>query len=162
MLPEDLLKYVFGFLEEDGLFRLRKVCKYFKKNAALQVLLYLKIKSCNKYLLSFNPDVFKNLKTLDCCNNQLTEIPNIYGLIELYCNDNLLKKIPNITELKELWCSRNQITEIPNINKLKKLWCSNNLLTEIPHIIGLEELCCYGNMLEKIPQIKNCKIYYLH
>ena len=83
------------------------------------------------------PDLtrFKNLKELNCSNNQLTSLPTLpQNLKELYCFNNQLTSLPTLPQnLKELYCSNNQLTSLPTLQQnLKKLFCSINQLTSLP------------------------------
>ena len=95
-MPEDILQYIFGFVEDDNLLLMKSVCKKFETYAKISVLTGLIITSWvidNTYLLKFNPAMFKNLKVLICPSSDLTEIPHIVGLERLICHDNQLYEI---------------------------------------------------------------------
>lgn len=91
----------------------------------------------------------------------ITYIPNIIGIEELYCwTCPNIEEISNIIGLELLDCSNSKkLKEIPNIIGLKILDCSNcPNLEKIPNIIGLEKICCYNcPKLEKIPNIVGLK-----
>ena len=89
------------------------------------------------------------IKLLILEDTNITEIPHISGLKELYCDCTNITEIPHIDGLKKLYCANTNITEIPNIVGLKQLWCSNTNITEIPHIKGCHIIIHYCHWLEQ-------------
>ena len=71
--------------------------------------------------LSKLPDLtrFIKLKTLDCYNNQLTELNNLpESLTELYCGSNRLTTLNNLPNtLTKLYCMNNRLTELNNLDR---------------------------------------------
>jgi len=69
----------------------------------------------------------KNLKELDCSNNNLTSlngIKNLTNLKDLYCSSNKLTSLNGIemlTNLTELYCHYNNLTDLKSIYRLDKL-----------------------------------------
>ena len=99
-------------------------------------------KECN---LSFLPNFkllssFNLLINLDCSNNNIVELPDLYHLTSLevlLCNNNNLIILPSIlpNSLIYLDCSNNKLSRLPNLSNLtflKKLICNNNNLRELP------------------------------
>ena len=89
-----------------------------------------------KGITSF-PDLtkFKNLKELNCSNNQLTSLPTLPQNLEiLYCFNNQLTSLPTLPQnLKELYCSNNQLTSLLTLpQNLEILYCFKNQLTSLP------------------------------
>ena len=82
------------------------------------------------------PDLtrFKNLKELNCSNNQLTSLPTLpQNLKELYCSNNQLTSLPTLQQnLKKLFCSINQLTSLPTLpEKIVDFSYSNNPIYNI-------------------------------
>jgi len=104
-----------------------------------------------------------NVISIDCSNNELTQLPenmNFPNLQELNCFDNKLTQLPentNLPNLQKLDCSHNKLTQLSeNINfpNLKVLDCSNNKLTQLPENMNfpnLQELNCSYNQLRRLP-----------
>ncbi len=90
-------------------------------------------------------ELFPALKTLNCYNNQLTELDVSHNtaLTRLECYSNQLTEldVSTNTELTTLTCYSNQLTELDlSANTaLKTLRCSNNQLTEL-NLNGCDEL----------------------
>jgi len=109
----------------------------------------------NKGITSL-PDLtrFKNLKALNCSDNQLTSLPTLPQNLEiLYCYYNQLTLLPTLPQnLKALYCSYNQLTSLPTLpQNLKALNCSHNQLTSLPTLPqNLEILNCYYNPIYEI------------
>ncbi len=66
-----------------------------------------------KYLKTYNENKYlsKDGKTLDCDDNQLTELPELpKNLTELFCYDNQLTELPELPKgLERLYCSHNKL-----------------------------------------------------
>jgi len=72
---------------------------------------------------------FKNLKVLDCSNNQLTLLPTLpRNLKILYCFNNQLMSLPTLPRnLKQLDCFNNQLMSLPTLpQNLEILYFYNN------------------------------------
>ena len=100
---------------------------------------------------------FKNLKTLDCSNNQLTSLPTLpQNLKTLDCYNNQLTSLPTLPQnLKTLDCYNNQLTSLPTLpQNLEVLYCYNNQLTLLPTLPqNLKTLYCYDNHLTYFPTL---------
>ena len=130
--------------------------------------------------LNYLPHVtrFKNLRILNCANNQLTKLPRLNTNIEhLYCYNNRLTELPTLNKnLQILFCSNNQLVTLPTLNKnLQQLFCSNNQLTKLPtlnenlllltydynpiyEIINSDDLFIINTKLQILHQF--CHLYY--
>ena len=110
---------------------------------------------------------------LDCCYNQLTELPaglpQCVSLKILNCSYNQLTELPDLRQcvsLIELNCFNNQLTELPDLSKcvsLKHLWCFNNQLTELPDLrpcVSLKDLYCPHNQLTEEPKVPPGVVVY--
>ncbi len=125
----------------------------------------------------------KNLKYLNCSNNNLTElnVSSCDKLVELTCWDNNLSKIDisNNPLLRYIDCSNNNLTELDLSanNNLEILICSNNSISNLEisnssllnlacnynaieslntaNIPNLSELNCIGNKISDIDLSKN-------
>lgn len=90
-------------------------------------------------------DCFVNLTSLDCSQNQLTEIDcsKFSKLTDFNCSNNSLTALDltNLTELEFLYCSNNNLSnlDVSNNPKLKKLDCNGNSLPTLD-ISTLKEL----------------------
>ena len=80
---------------------------------------------------------WKNLTTLLCCHNQLTQL-NLQGLVALQyldCGYNQLTQLnlQGLVALRELNCSHNQLTQfnLQGLMALETLVCDNNPLTDL-------------------------------
>lgn len=97
-------------------------------------------------------DCFVNLTSLDCSQNQLTEIDcsRFSKLTDFNCSNNSLTALDltNLTELEFLYCSNNNLSnlDVSNNPKLKTLDCNdNNLPTlDISTLRELTRLDCSG------------------
>jgi Leucine-rich repeat (LRR) protein len=75
----------------------------------------------NKNITSL-PDLsrFTNLQSLDCRNNQITQLDHLTlpSLQELYCNNNQITQLDhlNLPNLQKLDCGYNQITQLDNLH----------------------------------------------
>lgn len=97
-------------------------------------------------------DCFVNLTSLDCSQNQLTEIDcsKFSKLTDFNCSNNSLTALDltNLTELEFLYCSNNNLSnlDVSNNPKLKKLDCNGNSLPtlDISTLRELTRLDCSG------------------
>ena len=97
-------------------------------------------------------DCFVNLTSLDCSQNQLTEIDcsRFSKLTDFNCSNNSLTALDltNLTELEFLYCSNNNLSnlDVSNNPKLKKLDCNGNSLPtlDISTLTELTYLDCSG------------------
>ena len=102
------------------------------------------------------PDLtrFKNLKTLNCSNNELTSLPTLPQNLEiLSCDINKLTSLPTLPQnLEYLSCYDNQLTLLSSLpQNLRELYCSENELTSLPTLPqNLEYLYCYNNPIYEI------------
>ena len=130
-----------------------------------------------QYCQNITNDILKvyvknhTIKKLNCPYTNITEIPHIVGLNDLYCYKTNITEVPHIVELEELNCSYTNITEIPHMYKvirgLKELYCSSTNITEIPDIEGCYINCnnCYWLEQENIENVitlqKMIRNYYM-
>jgi len=96
-----------------------------------------------QYCKDNNIDTEK-VTSLDCSDNQLTEIKGLDKLVnleELYCGNNKLTEldVSKLVNLEWLYCHCNELTELDlsNLVKLEVLQCDSNEITEIK---GLDKL----------------------
>ena len=114
------------------------------------------------------------LKELDVsfCQN-ITEIPHIKGLQQLYCNNTNITKIPdfyasktsglNEDDAPDFYASKTSglnEDDAPNIKGLAYLNCRNTNITKIPNIIGLQMLDCWNTDITEIPNIEGLRELY--
>ncbi len=102
-------------------------------------------------------DVSKNklLKNLSCCGNQLTKIDVSNNLLlkTLQISNNQLTSldVTNQKYIVTLDCSYNKLTQldVSKIQDLEKLYCNNNMLTSISREspLNLKEIYIYSNRL---------------
>ena len=119
-------------------------------------------------MIKINGESFnKDIKELNLCNNQLTQLPReicqLTQLTELYLSSNKLTQLPSeigqLTQLTYLSLSDNQLTQLPteigNLTQLTRLYLSNNELTQLPSEIGqltqLTHLYLHNNRLTQLP-----------
>lgn len=133
-------------------------------------------------------ELFPNLETLECSNNQLTELtislPNLrtlncYGnqmtaldvsgcpkLDCLICCENLLETldVSQNLELTDLRCFNNRLTalDVSKNAKLEYLMCEENRLTalDVSSNPALVYLVCYTNQLTTLDVSRNLKLDY--
>ena len=133
-------------------------------------------------------ELFPNLETLECSNNQLTELtishPNLhtlncYGnqmtaldvsgcpkLDCLICCENLLETldVSQNLELTDLRCFDNRLTalDVSKNTKLEYLMCEENRLTalDVSSNPALVYLVCYTNQLTALDVSRNLKLDY--
>ena len=93
-------------------------------------------------------EYFPAMVTLDCSDNQLTELD-----------------VSKNTALKILNCNNNQLTtlDVSKNTALEDLFCHDNLLTtlDVSKNTALEDLRCYVNQLTELDLSKNPALYYL-
>jgi Leucine-rich repeat (LRR) protein len=111
-----------------------------------------------KGITSLDVTRFKNLKILNCSNNQLTKLQFNENLEELNCNYNRLTTLHINEKLKMLYCSNNKLTTLPPLKNLKILHCSDNQLTTLPPLENLKILNCLNNYLTILPPLNNLEI----
>jgi len=109
--------------------------------------------------------LFKNLDTLICENENLSWLPNMYGMSHLR-----LLKAPNnhivridsfdpLVGMSYVYLDNNNLESIPDVSAmtaLKTLWVKNNQLSEIPGIsslTGLQFLMIDGNQFTALPDL---------
>lgn len=105
-----------------------------------------------------------SLKCIYCSFNNLTYLPenicNLVNLLHLNCCENNLTKLPELPNtLKELDCSHNKLIILPEKlpDCLEYLNCMCNNLTELPEILPkkLNLLFCYSeSLLKTYPKLK--------
>lgn len=99
---------------------------------------------------------FVNLKSLECIENNLVEVPVLPAeLTRLDCGMNQLKQLPQLPQsLEELSCAVNQLTALPVLpGSLKILYCNFNQITALPALPGsLEYLACGSNQIACLPE----------
>lgn len=102
---------------------------------------------------------FTGLQTLNCSENQLTNLPNLpSGISDLNCNQNQLAGLPALpTGLTVLSCDNNLITGLPALpSSLSLLFCQNNQLISLPVLPNnLTDLYCINNQLTTLPTLPN-------
>ena len=125
----------------------------------IQNFIYLITLDCNNNQLT-NLDISDHtaLTTLRCYNNQLTslDVTNNTALTYLYCHENQLTSLDltHNTILISLLCEDNQLTslDVSNNTALTELRCDNNQLTtlDVSDCTALERLNCYYNQLTSL------------
>ena len=111
-------------------------------------------------------ELFTELKTLYCQENQLTELPilKLTKLTDLNCSNNQLTELPlaDHTKLKYLACSDNQLTKLnlKGLSGLLKLGCAHNKLSvlDVSGNAKLVFLNCSENQLKTLDVLKNTKL----
>ena len=103
-----------------------------------------------KGLTNLDVTRFKNLKKLNCSNNQLTSLHLNKNLETLVCSNNQLTSLQLNENLQELYCSNNQLTSLQLNENLEILDCSNNQLTSLQLNENLQQLYCSNNQLTSL------------
>ncbi|WP_415579595.1 carbohydrate binding domain-containing protein, partial [Flavobacterium succinicans] len=112
---------------------------------------------------------FVGLKSLNCSNNQLTnlDVTKNVALTELICSSNKLTNLnlSNNLALINLYCSYNQLTNL-DITKnvaLKKLSCEVNQLTslDLTKNFAITDLSCRSNKLTSLDLLSNTALVKL-
>ena len=111
-----------------------------------------------QYCKDNNIDTEK-VTSLDCSDNQLTEIKGLDKLVnleELYCGNNKLTEL-DVSKLVNVWalyCDENKLTEldVSKLVNLEWLYCHCNELTELDlsNLVKLEVLQCDSNEITEI------------
>jgi len=115
--------------------------------------------------ITYLPDLtrFKNLKELNCSNNQLTSLPTLpQNLQILFCTNNQLTSLPTLPQnLQTLYCYNNQLTSLEGLpQNLKELNCSNNKIKFMTLPKKLIFLICYKNQLTSLPALpQNIRLF---
>lgn len=114
-------------------------------------------------------EYFTNLQTLDCSNNQLTQL-DVSGnanLQTLNCSNNQLSQLDlsNLTSLDSLSCYDNQLSQLDVFHntKLQTLHCSENQLSrlDLSHNTNLQKLDCSINQLSQLDLPHNTNLQTL-
>ena len=125
---------------------------------------------CNKIVYSYQEgESIKNhilpnsLKKLDCCENEITSLPELPNSLEyLDFSSNQLTYLADIqlpNSLEILDCSDNKLISLPNLpNSLRKLYCWDNQLksfanAQLPK--SLNYLDCSNNQLTSLPDFSH-------
>ena len=101
-------------------------------------------------------EVFTALETLDCADNQLTELnlADLGALTSLNCADNQLTELnlADLSVLTSLNCADNQLTELSLIGAyaLESLDCANNQIAELTTYCPMKTLNCSHNQLTEL------------
>ncbi len=106
---------------------------------------------------------FKNLQTLDCSGNKLSQldISENKALTHLSCENNNLTALDtsNNPFLFALFCKQNNLTnlDVRNNTELSVLWCSGNQLTtlDVSKNTALKDLGCDNNQLTSLDLSNN-------
>ncbi len=114
--------------------------------------------------------IIGDVTTLDCRDNQLTELDlsRNNALTYLNCSGNQLTTLDVSTNpaLTELECSTNQLTtlDLSENTALTKLWCGENELTtlDVSHNTALTLLCCGNNQLSALDVSQNDELTWLN
>ena len=104
----------------------------------------------NKGLTSLDVTRFKNLKILNCSNNQLTSLHLNERLQIINCSYNRLTSLHLNEELQILNCSYNQFTSLRLNRNLQRLYCYNNQLTSLYLNEKLETIVYNDNPIYEI------------
>ena len=100
---------------------------------------------------------FTTLRTLNCQNNRLTQLPTLPGtLTTLLCDVNQITTLPALPEgLNALSCNYNQLAFLPVLpNELQAITCNNNQLVQLPTLPKtLMALSCTNNLLTALPEL---------
>ena len=112
-----------------------------------------------KGLISLDVTRFKNLKRLNCSNNQLTSLRLNENLRTLYCYQNKVTSLDLNENLRTLYCYDNEFTSLHSEN-LQALYCSNNRLTSLHLNKNLEILYCSNNRLSSLHLNENLQELY--
>jgi len=92
-----------------------------------------------KDFLNLTNELKAKVISLDCSNNNLSELPDLSkctNLTHLNCSDNNLSELPDLskcTNLTYLYCYNNNLSKLPDLSKctnLTYLYCYNNNLSE--------------------------------
>ena len=111
------------------------------------------------------PDLsrFYKLTSLDCSNNQLTQLPTLPPTLEyLDCNNNQLTQLPTLPPtLEYLLCYENQLTQMPTLPlTLTDLFCYNNQLSQLCSLPStLKYLVCINNQLKQLPTLPSTLLH---
>jgi hypothetical protein len=101
--------------------------------------------------------VFVNLKSLECLENNLTFLPQLpSGLVKLDCSMNQLSSLPVLpASLEELSCAVNKLKKLPKLpSGLKVLYCNFNEIASLPTLPNeLEYLACGSNKINCLPKL---------
>jgi Leucine-rich repeat (LRR) protein len=95
----------------------------------------------------------ENLIHLDCYGcQQITSIPNLPNLRDLYCTNTNVISIPDLPSLQVLLCYNIKINSIPStLGNLRYLGCSNTSVLFIPNLPSLQVLYCSNTPVTYIP-----------
>lgn len=102
-------------------------------------------------------EAFVNLKSLECVENNLTEIPTLpAGLLKLDCSMNQLTALPTLPPtLTDLSCAVNKLNVLPKLpSSLTVLYCNFNEINSLPVLPeSLEYLACGSNKIRCLPAL---------
>ena len=117
---------------------------------------------CN--LTSLDVSKNKNLTTLRCSNNKITNLKLSSGITSLDCSNNKISNldVSSLPNLRELYCTNNRL-EILNLNhntQLSALDCNNNSITRLSLSQNKEltSVNCNNNLLTWLDVKNNTKL----
>lgn len=105
-------------------------------------------------------DIWKEVKYLNCSNNNLARLPNLPSVVKLICTKNVLIELPKMPLITDLCCDFNKLTKLTELPLVVSLNCEYNNLTELPYMPNIRWLNCSNNYLTRIPNFEN--IIILH
>lgn len=101
-------------------------------NASYNDIEMIDVPNINVLIISYNKLIwiqsYLELKYLECIDNQINKIDNMYNLEELYIGNNKVVNISNMPKLKVLNCINNRLEKIKFFPKLE------TLMTSIPKV----------------------------
>ena len=121
-----------------------------------------RLNCCNNQLTQL-PSLPSTLIYLSCCYNELTQLPSLPSTLQyLDCNVNQLAQLPTLpSTLTVLRCIDNQLTQLPSLPyTLTMLHCGYNQLKQLPSLPStLTDLVCYDNQLTQLPSLPSTLKY---
>jgi hypothetical protein len=119
--------------------------------------LWLSISSLGLETLPPIPD---NCLFLDCSDNKLTKLPNLFNCQNLNCINNQLVGLPELPNCTYLNCSNNKLVTLPDLPNCTALYCTHNNLVKLPDLPVCQLLKCSHNKLQTLPDLPKCDTLY--
>lgn len=96
-----------------------------------------------------------NIKVLHINNNKISIIGDYFDLVYLECIDNKIKSIQNLFKLQEIYIGNNQLDNLSNLPNLLVLNCVNNPIKKINYFENVKLILSSTSVISSRYKISN-------